>query len=161
MGIAIPLTVVKLSPNPGSMIWPGLSPCLQLVFAGTSIILSWNLHGGYMGIRTKGRRKITVHGRLYVWDIHLDCDSPYYLLDIASEDKCIVLSCPLGTEIPYVISKGKTFQKVGTAGIWKRYLLPFDIPEIITPGFVSDLILWATEGEGAMEGNWDGKGIPV
>ena len=115
----------------------------------------------YMGIRTKGKRKITVHGRLYVWDIHLDCDSPYYLLDIATEDKCIVLSCPLGTEIPYVISKGKIFQKTSTTGIWQRYLLPFDIPAMITPGFVSDLTLWAAEGEGAMEGSWDGKGIPV
>lgn len=78
-----------------------------------------------MGVRTKGRRKITVNGEKYMWYVALDCDSPYHILTIISEDKKLIITCPLKTEISYIISKGTTFQGKKTDGCWERYLLPF------------------------------------
>ena len=101
-----------------------------------------------MSIRTKGRRRITVKDILYIWYIAPDDDSPCDLLNIASDDKYLILSCPLGTDTPYVISKGRSFQSQKTNGCWNRYPLPFDLPEIITPKFVEKLILWATQKQG-------------
>lgn len=91
--------------------------------------------GVSMGTAAKGRRKIIVAGKMYRWDVSLDCDSPFHILIIVSEDKAMILSCPLKTEIPYIISKGKIF--------------------------VSDVILWSTQSEKATEKKWDGRGIPV
>ena len=97
-----------------------------------------------MSIRTKGRRKIIVCDQTYIWYVALDDDSPYNILHIMSDDKRLILSCPLQTKIAYVISKGRIFQAKGTNGVWNRYLLPFDIPEIITPSFVEKVIVWST-----------------
>ena len=78
-----------------------------------------------------------------------------------SEDKALIISCPLKTNTLYIISKGNMFQNKRTNGIWNRYLLPFNVPEIITPKFVSDVILWATQNDKAKETKWDGKSVPV
>ena len=102
-----------------------------------------------MSIRTKGRRKIIVGDQTYIWYVTLDDDSPYIILHIVSDDKRLILSCPLQTKIAYVISKGRIFQAKGTNGVWNRYLLPFDIPEIITPSFVEKVIVWSTHNTDA------------
>ncbi|MBR1528601.1 MAG: hypothetical protein IJ642_04775 [Oscillospiraceae bacterium] len=114
-----------------------------------------------MGAAKKGRRKITVSDKNYIWYIKLDDDTPYYILNIVSFDKALIISCPLKTKTPYVISKGNRFQNKETNGLWNRYLLPFHIPEIITPKFVSNLIFWATQSEKAKETKWNGKDVPV
>lgn len=115
-----------------------------------------------MGVRKKGRRKITVDEKEYVWYVSLDDYSDYYLLNIASEDKSYVLTCPLKTEIPYLISKGKLLKNEKTDGTWKRYELPFDIPEIITPVFVTKVISWATQkGEAIFLKRKKGQSFPV
>lgn len=114
-----------------------------------------------MGVKTKGKRKIIVADKTYRWNVILDNDSPCHILNIISEDKSTILSCPLKTETPYIISKGNVFQNHKTNGLWNRYLLPFHIPEIITPKFVSTVILWATQGPKAIETKWNGKDIPV
>lgn len=114
-----------------------------------------------MAVRTKSRRKITVENKLYVWWVGLDYDSPYYICNIASEDKSLIISCPIKTEIPYIISKGTIFQNNKTNGHWNRYLLPFRISEVITPKFVSKVILWATQNVNAIEIKWNGKDVPV
>ena len=98
-----------------------------------------------MGVRKKGRRKITVDDKVYIWYVSPDDESDYYLLNIVSEDKSYVLTCPLKTEVSYLISKGKLFKNEKTDGTWNRYELPFDIPEIITPVFVTKVISWATQ----------------
>lgn len=98
-----------------------------------------------MSIRTKGRRRITVDDKLYIWYVAPDDDSPYEQLNIASDDKYLILSCPLGTDTAYVISKGRSFQSKKTNGHWNRYPLPFDIPDVITPKFVEKVILWTTQ----------------
>ena len=114
-----------------------------------------------MSIRTKGRRRIIVGNLTYVWYVALDYDTPYNVLNIVSDDKCLILSYPLQTKIAYVISKGRMFQAKGTNGTWNRYLLPFDTPDIITPKFVEKLIVWATQSENAKETKWNGNDVPV
>ena len=103
-----------------------------------------------MGICSKGRRNIIVNGKTYLWYVALDDESPYNILNIVSNDKYLILSCPLQVEIEYVISKGRVFQTQETNGIWNRYLLPFHIPNVITPKLVKQLIVWATQNTGAI-----------
>lgn len=114
-----------------------------------------------MAVRIKSRRKIIVENKLYVWYVDLDDESSYYLCNIVSEDKSLIVSCPIKTETSYIISKGTTFQNLKTDGNWNRYLLPFRIPEIITPKFVSKVILWAIQNKNAIEIKWNGKDIPI
>ncbi|MBE6868462.1 MAG: hypothetical protein E7494_06820 [Ruminococcus albus] len=103
-----------------------------------------------MSISSKGRRKIIVGGQTYLWYVALDDDSPYDILHVVSDDKYLIFDCPLKTAREYVISKGRRFQAKDTNGLWNRYLLPFHIPESITPKFVEQLILWSTQDSGAM-----------
>lgn len=114
-----------------------------------------------MGVGKKGRRKITYNDKLYVWYVALDCESPFYLLNIVSEDKSLILACPLGINTHYAISKGNIFQGQKTNGTWKRYLCPVHIPEVITPKLVSDIIRWAVDERGSVEVEYDGKEIVV
>lgn len=112
-----------------------------------------------MGVRKKGRRKIICDDKRYIWYVEMDCDSPYNILNIVSEDKTLIIACPLKMETPYIISKGNMFQNQIMNGLWTRYLLPFKVPQIITPKFVSELILWGTQGENAVEVKWNGENI--
>lgn len=114
-----------------------------------------------MGINQKNKRKINIENISYIWYVSLDFDSPYHLLNIVSEDKKFFVSCPFEAETPYLISKGLLFQKKKTNGTWNRYLLPFSIPDIITPRFVSEIIVWATSGENAILVEWNGQNIPI
>ena len=115
-----------------------------------------------MSIRSKGRRKIIVDGQTYLWYIALDDESPYNILNIVSDDKYLILSCPLQTKTEYIISKGRVFQGKETKEGWCRYLLPFSIPERITPKFVEKLIVWSTQNTDAVKIQWNNdKGIPV
>ena len=111
-----------------------------------------------MSIRSKGRRKIIVDSQTYLWYVALDDESPYNILIIVSDDKSYILACPLQTEKEYIISKGRMFQAKKTNGRWNRYFLPFHIPEIITPKFVEQLILWSTKNTDAIPINGD---VPV
>lgn len=112
-----------------------------------------------MGVLKKGRRKIVCNNATFIWYVELDYDSPYYILHIVSEDKALILACPLKMTTAYIISKGNVFQNRKTNGVWNRYLLPFGVPEVITPKFVSEVILWATQGENAIETKWNGEDI--
>lgn len=114
-----------------------------------------------MAVRMKNRRKIIVENKLYVWYVDLDYDSTYYICNIVSADKSLIVSCPMKTETSYIISKGTIFQNLKTDGHWNRYLLPFRIPEIITSKFVSKVILWAMQNKNAIEVKWNGKDVPV
>lgn len=114
-----------------------------------------------MGVAKKGRRKITVANKSYIWYIALDSDTPYHVLNIVSFDKTLIISCPINTKTAYIISKGNIFQNKKTNGKWNRYLLPFYVPEIITPRFVSDIIFMATQSEKAKEIKWNGTDVPI
>lgn len=114
-----------------------------------------------MGVGKKGRRRIVCDGRAYVWCVALDEDSPYHVLQVASEDKRLVLCCPLDHRgKAYVVARGREFQGK-EAGVNGRFLLPFPIPGTVTPGFVAALVEWATDGRGAVGVEWDGKGVPL
>lgn len=89
----------------------------------------------------------------------MDFDSPYYILNVISEDKQFIITCPLDIKVSYIIRKGKQFQNHKTNGRCNRYLLPFEVPKIVTPKFVSELIVWITKGSGAILIDWDGKDI--
>jgi hypothetical protein len=112
-----------------------------------------------MGVSKKGRRKIVVGDKIYFWNVEKDNDSPYYILNIISDDKYLILSCPLKAEVEYVISKGGVFKTKKTDGCWNRYLLPFHIPDIITPKFVERLIEWSVQDTDTVR--IDGIEVPV
>ena len=63
-------------------------------------------------LSTKGRRKIEVDGRPFVWHVADDFDSPYKVLQVASDDKHMILAVPLQTSEAYVISKGIIFRAI-------------------------------------------------
>lgn len=114
-----------------------------------------------MSVRTKNRRKIIVDNRLYLWYVALDNNSPYCIFHIVSDDKSVILDCPLKAETSYIISKGRIFQNQDTDGKWHRYFLPFRIPEIITPQFVREIIEWSVQNDEATEVAWNGRNIPI
>lgn len=114
-----------------------------------------------MSVSQKGRRSITVGEQQYIWYVAPDADSPYDMLQIISDDKSLILSCPLHTAAGYVISKGRIFQAKETNGLWNRYLLPFAVPEAITPKFVEAVIVWATQNTDAVPVTRDGNDVPV
>jgi len=49
-----------------------------------------------MGIAKKGRRKLTVAGRLFIWYVAEDDDSADLVLTVASEDKSFIVKYHLG-----------------------------------------------------------------
>ena len=112
-------------------------------------------------ISAKGKRKIEVDGKTYVWNVAEDYDSPYKVIQIVSADKKMILAVPLQVPRPYAISKGSVFQGHPTGGGWERYALPFVIPNAITPGFVAELIRWSVYGNDAEAVAWDGNDYPV
>ena len=103
-----------------------------------------------MSISTKRRRKIIVGDRAYVWYVAEDDDSAYDVLNIVSDDKYLILSCPLKTGTDYVISKGRVFQQKEIHSGWSRHLLPFGIHDAVTPKLAEQIIVWATEGTDAV-----------
>ena len=122
-----------------------------------------------MGVLKKARRKIICGGKSYVWYV-LTGDRDYWervssddwntaFLHIISEDKSLVLTIPLSAPTPYAVSKGQVFQGRPSSGRWERYLLPFEVPKIVTPRFVAEVIGWAADdgGDGAIPQNWGEK----
>lgn len=114
-----------------------------------------------MSVRKKNRRKIVCGGENYVWYVLtgdrdywervLDNDWETPFLHIISDNKSLILTIPLNAPKPYAVSKGRIFQGKPASGCWERYFLPFPLPKAVTPKIVSDIIEWATEGEGAVK----------
>ena len=73
------------------------------------------------------------------------------MLLIISEDKRLIISCPIEAESSYIISKGNIFQGTGTDGVWNRYEHYFNVPKVVTLKFVSEIILWAENSRNAVE----------
>ena len=114
-----------------------------------------------MSICKKRRRKIILDHREYFWYVSEDPDSSYQILTIISDDKEIILSIPLNTQIHFAISKGRIFQNKKTNGKWQRYILSIQIPDKITPNFIMLVIKWAVEDGEAEMIHWNGSSIPV
>ncbi len=113
-----------------------------------------------LAVSTKKRRIVHVNEKQYIWYVSQDVDSCYMLLNILSEGKELVLSIPIGTQIAYIISKGRTFQGV-QSGKWERYKLFSEVPNSITPQFVSECIKWAVDGRNAEMISWNGDSVPI
>ena len=54
-----------------------------------------------MSISATRRRRIIVGDKTYFWYVDLDDESPYNILNIVSDDKYLILSCPLRTVKEY------------------------------------------------------------
>ena len=65
----------------------------------------------------KGNARFALKTRNTFGYVNEDYDSPYYILNIFSEDKSLIVSCPLKTETAYLISKGLAFQNQKTSGV--------------------------------------------
>ena len=114
-----------------------------------------------MSVQKKFRRKINVDDTQYVWYVSPDDESPYNVLNIISDDKCVILSVPLNVGKDYIINKGRSFQGQRSSGNWERYLLPVSVEKEITPSLVSAIIRWAVNGTEAVAVEWDGKDFPL
>lgn len=113
-----------------------------------------------MAVRLKKRRKIICGGKTYIWYVCRDgayCDEP--VLHIISDDKKLILSCPLREERAYVISEGACFQGRTGDGVRKRYLLPMKLPAAVTPGFAAECVAWAVWGRSAAAVDYNGEDI--
>ena len=102
-----------------------------------------------MAVSRKGRRRIIVGGRLFMWSLH---DEDINQLHVVSDDKLINLrygwqhSLPLGERYVDVLGSGFAGLPAGLRG-WARVLAP-DWPDASyagSPAFVRKLILWALE----------------
>lgn len=110
-----------------------------------------------MAISRKYKRNILCDGKKYVWCVYPDEDfEDRLVLNIVSEDKQYILACPIANPFNYVISKGCKFQGKTESGIWKRYLYPQEIPDIITPKVISEIVRWAVSGDTANEISYNG-----
>lgn len=105
-----------------------------------------------MAIAKKYKRNIVCKQKNYVWYVCPNEDNQDWLvLHILSEDKTLILACPIGNSVSYVISQGCKFQGNRESGVWKRYLYPGKIPDSVTPSIVSEIIDWAISGDAATE----------
>ena len=114
-----------------------------------------------VSVSIKNKRTIIVDDRTFVWYIAEDDESDHLILNIISNDKKIICSVPMDTPTAYLISKGNELQGKKTSGTWERYRLPFVIPKIITPGFVSEVIQWIMNGDGMEQISWNQEKYPV
>src|SRR5947209_3185842 len=112
-----------------------------------------------MAVRKKGRRRIEVCGRHFVWYVCEDPDSADTVLHVASEDKRFIVTYHLNQpDPPFLIVLGKEFPSVpGTGGVWRRFLCPaWEHESVMTPGGVRRLIEWclAPGRSEVIEVNW-------
>lgn len=115
-----------------------------------------------MGVATKGRRKIDVNGRRFVWYVCEDEDSADLVLHVASQDKRLLvryhLGQPEGGRVVLVV--GPEFGGVPDAGgCHRRFLCPqWEDDGRVTPAAVRRLVLWCqSDGEDRVERDWMGR----
>ena len=104
-----------------------------------------------MGVAKKGKRKITVDGRVYYWYVAQDEESlwldTWFTLTILSEDKHFLIKYPVNQQGQHnlLIVLGKEFGGQGKWGFnWQRVKCPkWEVDNIITPGSVKNIIQWS------------------
>jgi hypothetical protein len=115
-----------------------------------------------MGVRKKGRRRIDVEGRPFLWYVCDDPDSADTVLHIISEDKGFIVQYHLGqTGEPFLIVLGPDFPGVPDAGgCWLRFRCPrWETDSGVTPGGVRRLIDWCLSAHKELvEVDW--RGVP-
>lgn len=107
-----------------------------------------------MGVLKKGRAKLVVDGRLYLWWVCEDEDSPGHLLHVRSDDRRFAITYALDqsrAELPppFITVLGREFPGLPDAGGCRiRVRCPrWSDDSAITPGFVRRLIDWCMGDE--------------
>lgn len=98
-----------------------------------------------MGVRTKGRRKLDIDGRRYVWWVQEDRDGAGPVLHVVSEDKRLIVMYALWQPVgeDYVVVLGSEFAGAETGGCWERFRSPSWIERgAVSPRTVRGLIEW-------------------
>jgi hypothetical protein len=117
-----------------------------------------------MGVRKKGRHKLDVEGRAFLWYVKQDCDSDAYILHVLSDDKRFVVLYKLQQQEPnrYLTVLGKEFGRVrGTGNCWRRFHCPaWENDGVITPSSVRRLIDWSQQTDVRTE-EVDCAGLPL
>ena len=120
-----------------------------------------------MGLLKKRRAKLVAHGRLYLWWVCPDEDSPDLLLRVVSDDRHFAVAYSLGQaaarQRPFVVVQGREFPHV-EGGCWRRVVCPrWNDDATITPRFVRRLVDWCMDPEkqvalvGWGQGEWVGE----
>jgi hypothetical protein len=103
-----------------------------------------------MGIATKGKHKIMVRERSYLWWVADEYDEPGQSLTVVSCDKHFYVKYKLAQPRPeraFVVVVGRDFAGVPEAGgRWVRIRTPqWEHVSSITPSFVRRLIDWSMD----------------
>jgi hypothetical protein len=115
-----------------------------------------------MAVRKKGRRKLTVGDRRFVWYVGLGRDAPVDVLLVISEDKHLIVWYQLGRADPTLLVKGRDFAGVPYAdGCPRRFECPrWETGGAITPAAVRRLVDWCySPTKVVVEVDWRGKRI--
>ena len=104
-----------------------------------------------MAVKTKGRRKITVGNRQFVWYMGDDDDSCDHVLHVVSHDKAFNVNYHLEqpAETRHLAVLGREFPGLPDAGgNWMRVRCPrWEEGGALTPGGVRRLIDWCLSTE--------------
>jgi hypothetical protein len=117
-----------------------------------------------MGVRKKGRHKLDVEGRLFLWYVKPDDDSPGLILHVLSDDKRFLVQYELlqQEDRRHLTVIGKEFGRVsGTGNCWRRFRCPaWEKGGVITPASVRELIDWSQQTNVRTE-EVDYAGLPL
>ena len=119
-----------------------------------------------MAVKTKGRRKIVVADRPFVWYVGDDRDSNDHILHVVSHDKAFSVNYHLEQpeQIRHLAVVGREFPGLADAGrCWKRVLCPrFEEGGAVTPSGVRRLIEWCLTAERELvEVDYRGQPLPT
>ncbi len=135
-----------------------------------------------MAVRTRGRRKIVVDGRRYIWFVAKPSDYMHiywnYELRVVSEDKQLYIIYPLNPHTAHIISIYEgidipahdepplVFVSGKEIGTMPHYDIKYRCPRFerddgaITPQSVKDLIQWClSDGEPRIRVDWKNRPI--
>ena len=116
-----------------------------------------------MGVRKSGRRRIEVAGRLFVWFVREDSDSPDLVLQVICEDKHFLVDYHLARpDEPFLTVVGGEFPGVSEfGGSWRRFRCPrWEADGKVTPRDVRRLIEWCLSTDKVLvEVNW--RNVPL
>jgi hypothetical protein len=117
-----------------------------------------------MTISRKGRRRIVIDDREFLWYVAEDVDNGGVpTLTIVSTDRRVFLRYALlqSDELRHVVVVGPVFRGVETEGTWRRFRSPqFGTMETIAPSDVRALVEWALAPDPwPQEVDWTGRPI--
>lgn len=117
-----------------------------------------------MGARKKGRQKLDVEGRKFLWYVKQDDNSAAYVLHVLSDDKRFIVQYELNqpASFRYLTVLGKEFGRVsGTGNFWRRFQCPaWENNGAITSSSARRLIDWSQQSD-VRTVEVDSAGLPL